>query len=149
MTFSTMTLDQMAADRTSSQELERLFETYEAFAQGRLERIPELFDPEGFYRTSGVFPGMRERYVGHQEIATFWHAATEPWERLEIETGRTVVRDGCVAAEVWLVGRGLGSGIDVRINAGHVVLFRELMIVEFLAFSTWEMALAEWEASGS
>ena len=64
-------------------------------------------------------------------------------------TGRTVARDDCVAAEVWLEGRGLGSGIDVRIDAGHVVRFRELMIVEFLAFATWDMALAEWQASGN
>ena len=109
---------QMAVDRTSSQQLNRLLEAYEAFADGRLERIPDLFDPEGFYRTSGMFPGMRERYVGHEEIATFWHAATEAWERLEIEVGQTIARDDRVVAQVWLDGRGLGSGIDVRFEAG-------------------------------
>jgi len=142
-----MTLAQMTVDRTASQELNRLFEIYEAFANGRLEMIPEFFDPEGFYRTSGTFPGMRDRYVGHEEIATFWHAATEPWERLEIDTGETLARPGCVAAQVWIDGRGLGSGIDVRIEAGHVVRFRELRIVEFLAFPTWDAARAEWERS--
>ena len=136
---------QMAVDRTSSQQLNRLLEAYEAFADGRLERIPDLFDPEGFYRTSGMFPGMRERYDGHEEIAAFWHAATEAWERLEIEAGQTIARNDRVVAQVWLDGRGLGSGIDVRFEAGHVVRFRDLRIVEFLAFPTWEAALAEWE----
>jgi ketosteroid isomerase-like protein len=125
--------------------VERLFETYDAFAHGRLERIPELFDPDGYYRTSGVFPGMRERYTGYEEIAEFWHQSTEPWEHLEIETGRTLTRDDRVAAEVWLVGRGLGSGVDVRIEAGHLVRFRELKIVEFHAFAEYAMALAELE----
>jgi hypothetical protein len=127
--------------------VERLHETYDAFAHGRLELIPELFDPAGFYRTSGVFPGMRDRYTGHDEIAEFWHQSTEPWEHLEIETGRAQTRDDRVASEVWLVGRGLGSGVDVRIEAGHVVRFRELKIVEFLAFVSDAMALEELEAA--
>ena len=143
-----MTLAHMTLDRPTSQELDRLLEVYEAFAQGRLDLIPEFFEPDGFYRTSGTFPGMRERYVGHDEIATFWHAATEPWERLEIDTGETLARDGYAAAQVWLDGRGLGSGIDVRIEAGHFVRFRELRIVEFLAFPSWDAAKAEWERLG-
>ena len=140
-----MTPTQMAVERTSDQQLTRLLEAYEAFASGHLERIPELFDPTGFYRTSGKFPGMRDRYVGHDEIATFWHAATEAWERLEIETGQTIVGDNCVAAQVWLDGRGLGSGIDVRFEAGHVVRFRGLKIVEFLAFPDWNAAREHWD----
>ncbi len=46
---------------------------------------------------------------------------------------------------MWLDGRGLGSGIDVRFEAGHVVRFRELKIVEFLAFPDWAAALEHWE----
>ena len=128
--------------------VERLFETYDAFAHGRLERIPELFDPDGYYRASGVFPGIRERYTGHDEIAEFWHQSTEPWEHLEIETGQVRVSGDRVAAEVWLVGRGLGSGVDVRIEAGHLVRFRELMIVEFHAFANYAMAVEELDAEG-
>ena len=99
---------------TQSPELARLFAVYDAFVEGRLECIPEYFDAHGFYRTSGVFPGMRERYLGHEEIREFWHAATEPWESLQIETGRTMARGEDVVAQIWLTGRGRHSRVEVR-----------------------------------
>jgi ketosteroid isomerase-like protein len=125
-----------------SPELARLFEIYDAFVEGRLECIPEYFDPQGCYRPSGVFPGMKDRYVGHEEIVEFWHAATEPWESLEIEVGNTDVRGEDVVAQIWLSGRGRESGIEVKgVEAGHLVRFRNLKIVEYLAFPTWDLAL--------
>ncbi len=129
----------------SSDNATRLLETYDAFVAGELERIPEFFDPDGFYRTSGVFPGMQERYVGHDGIAEFWHAANEPWAWFEIEPLRTIVHGDCVAAEVQFRGRGAGSGVEVTIAAGHLVRFRDEMIVEFAAFASWEQALAEFD----
>ena len=95
-----------------------------------------------------MFPGMRERYVGHEEIAEFWHAATEPWESLQIETGRTMARGEDVVAQIWLTGRGRHSRVEVRgVEAGHLVRFRELKIVEFLAFATWDLAVEHLERS--
>ena len=124
----------------------RLFEIYDAFVEGRLERIPDYFDAHGFYRTSGVFPGMRERYVGHDEIREFWHAATEPWESLQIEIGHTMARGEDVVAQIWLTGRGRQSRVEVKgVEAGHLVRFRELKIVEFLAFATWDLAVEHLE----
>jgi ketosteroid isomerase-like protein len=119
----------------------RLLETYEAFVEGELERIPEFFHPEGSYRSSGVFPGMKERYVGHEEIEAFWHAANEPWEHFEIEPRRAAAADDCVVAEVCFKGRGLGSGIEVTIDAGHLVRFRDGLICEFRASASWDEAL--------
>ncbi len=127
-----------------SPELTRLFDIYDAFVHGRLECIPEYFDPQGFYKTSGVFPGMLDRYVGHEEIAEFWHAATEPWGSLEIEIGQTMARGDVVVAQIWLNGRGRESGVEVKgVEAGHVVRFRELKIIEFRAFATWDLALEQ------
>ena len=97
------------------------------------------FHPHGCYRPSGVFPGMLDRYVGHEEIAEFWHAATEPWESLQIEIGQTMVRGEDVVAQIWLTGRGRQSQVEVKgVEAGHLVRFQELRIVEFLAFPTWD-----------
>ncbi len=130
----------------TSPELARLFEVYDAFVAGRLECIPEYFAPDGSYRPSGVFPGMRDRYDGHAGIADLWHASTEPWEWLQIETGRTLVSGADVVAQIWLHGRGRESQVEVRgVEAGHLVRFRDLKIVEFLAFPSWEQALAQLE----
>ena len=121
----------------------RLLETYQAFVEGQLDRIPEFFDPDGVYRTSGVFPGMQEIYRGHEEIEAFWHAANEPWESFEIEPRRTAAHGDCVVAEVRFTGRGAGSGVEVTIDAGHLVRFRDGLIVEFSAYASWERALAQ------
>jgi ketosteroid isomerase-like protein len=130
-----------------SPELARLLDIYEAFVEGRLQCIPEYFHAGGCYRPSGVFPGMLDRYVGHEEIAAFWHAATEPWESLRIEVGRTLVSGDDVVTQIWLTGRGRQSGIDVKgVEAGHLVRFRELKIAEFLAFPTWDLAVKHLES---
>jgi hypothetical protein len=48
-----------------------------------------------------------------------------------------------VAAQIWLSGRGRESQIEVEgVEAGHVVRFRELKVVEFLAFPTWDLAVS-------
>jgi hypothetical protein len=128
----------------TSPELARLLEVYDAFVEGRLECIPEYFAPDGSYRPSGVFPGLRDRYEGHDGIADLWHASTEPWEWLQIDIGRTLVRDTVVVAQIWLSGRGRESQVEVRgVEAGHLVRFRNLKIVECLAFPSWELALSE------
>ena len=91
---------------------------------------------------------MRDRYVGHQEIVEFWQAATEPWESLRLEVGKTHVRGEDVVAQIWLSGRGRESGLEVKgIEAGHLVRFRNLKIVEFLAFPTFALAVKELEGS--
>ena len=132
---------------SQSPELARLLDVYDAFVEGRLECIPEYFDPQGSYRPSGVFPGMRDRYVGHEEIVDFWHASTEPWETLRLDIGRTMVRGQDVVTQIWLSGRGRESGVEVEgVEAGHLVRFRELKIVEFLAFPTWDLAVEHLEA---
>jgi ketosteroid isomerase-like protein len=129
------------AGALESPELGRLFDIYDAFVEGRLDCIPEYFDPRGCYRTSGVFPGMRDRYVGHEEIREFWHEATEPWEWLQIEVGQTTVRGEDVVAQIWLTGLGRHSRVEVEgVEAGHLVRFRDLKIVEFLAFPSWDLA---------
>ena len=126
----------------SDANITRLLETYDAFVAGALDRIPEFFDPAGFYRSSGVFVGMKERYVGHKEIEEFWHAANEPWEYFEIEPRRTAADGDCVVAEVRFTGRGLGSGVEVTIDAGHLVRFRDGLILELSAYASWDEALA-------
>ena len=85
-----------------------------------------------------MFPGMRDCFVGHQEIAEFSHAATEPWGSLRIDTGRTMARGEVGVAQISLSGLGRQSQVEVRgVEAGHLVRFQELKIVEFLAFPSW------------
>jgi ketosteroid isomerase-like protein len=89
---------------------------------------------------------MQESYRGHERIAVFWHHSNEPWERFEIEPLRTIVDGDRVIAEVGFRGRGLGSGAEVAVEAGHVVTFRDGLIVEFAAYPSFEEAMAAAKA---
>ncbi len=125
----------------SQDNVDRLLAAYDAFAAGELERIPEFFDEQSVYRASGVFPGMQSHYCGHEGISALWHAATDPWEQLEIEAQRTMVCGDCVVAEVRFSGRGAGSGVEVAVGGAHLVRFRDGLIVEFSAFGSAEQAI--------
>ena len=57
--------------------------------------------------------------------------------------GETIAQGDLVLARVHFTGRGAGSGIEVDIEAGHLIRFRDRLIVEFSAFATWQMALEE------
>ncbi len=42
-----------------------------------------------------------------------------------------------MVAQIWLNGRGRESGVEVKgVEAGHLVRFRELKIIEFVAFAS-------------
>jgi ketosteroid isomerase-like protein len=124
-----------------SRNVNRLREVYHAFQHGQLERIPEFFAPEGYYRASGVFVGMDAEYRGHARIEELWHASTEAWETLTIEAWRTAEYGDCVVAEAHMEGIGAESGLEVSFEAGHLVRFSDGLIAEFQAFPSWEQAL--------
>ncbi len=50
-----------------------------------METFLETVHPEVVWSTTGIFPGLRESYSGHEGVREFWRAFVEPWETLEIE----------------------------------------------------------------
>ena len=95
-----------------------------------------------------VIKRLTDLRKGLIDFLEFWQAATEAWESLQLEVGKTHVRGEDVVAQIWLSGRGRESGLDVEgIEAGHLVRFRNLKIVEFLAFPTFDLAVKELEGS--
>ena len=90
---------------------------------------------------------MDDEYRGHERIAELWYASTEAWETLVIEAGRMADHGNCVVAEALMEGVGAESGLEVTFAAGHLVRFRDGLIVEFSAFASWEQALEAFEAA--
>ena len=101
----------------------RLLETYQAFVEGQLDRIPEFFAPDGVYRNERDVPGNAGDLArGTTEIEAFWHAANEPWESFEIEPRRSA------ASRRLRRSRKCGSRaaapaavVEATIDAGHLV----------------------------
>ena len=85
---------------------------------------------------------MKERYVGHEEIEVFLARGQRAVGVRRDRAHRTAAAGDCVVAEVRFTGRGLGSGVEVTIDAGHLVRFRDGLIREFWAYASWDEALA-------
>ena len=82
-------------------EVDRLKDAYAALVDRRFDLIPRFFDPVAVYRSSGVFPGIKPVYEGHEEIEALLRLSTEPWETLEVEVVRI-----CEPASGWSARSG-------------------------------------------
>jgi ketosteroid isomerase-like protein len=115
---------------------------FAAWNSGDLDAFLEVVHPEIKWVTSGVFPGLRSSYSGHDGIREFWRAFQEPWESLEIELERSAEVDAdSVLVLVHFHARGR-DGIETdRRMANHLTvrdgkLFRRV-------YADWDHALAE------
>ena len=126
-------------------EVDRLKDAYAALVDRRFDLIPRFFDPAAVYRSSGVFPGIKPVYEGHEEIEALLRLSTEPWETLEAEVVRICERGDRVVSEIRFHGIGAESGVEVSQSAAHVARFEDGLIVELAAFASWDEALAAAE----
>ena len=94
------------------------------------------------YVTSGVFPGMRERYEGHAGVRDFLEDFGGPWDRVdvvpevmeELDSERMLVR-------VRFQARGRG-GIEVERVFYNLLTYRDGLLAQFRGFAEREDALA-------
>jgi ketosteroid isomerase-like protein len=72
-------------------------------------------------------PGYAEGELRHGPEGTieFFREWIEPWEDLEVEWTLERAPGDRVLAEVWMRGRGRGSGAPVEMHFGQVWTFRE------------------------
>ena len=76
------------------------------------EAALEDLDPAIEWRTSGVVPGIRRVYHGHDGVLEFWRSWTETWEELQIELEQTVEHAGDVFVYARFKARGR-DGLEV------------------------------------
>jgi ketosteroid isomerase-like protein len=115
---------------------------YAAWNSGDFEQFAEQVHPEIEWHTSGVFPGLRPQYSGHEGLREFWDTWTEPWEKIEIEVDRIIeLGPNSVLVLAHFQARGL-SGAEVdRVLPNHMVM-RDGMLWRFRAFADWDEAVA-------
>jgi ketosteroid isomerase-like protein len=95
---------------------------YERFASRDVEGFLELVHPDIDWGTSGLFPGMRARYVGHEGVVEFFHTFMDTWESLDIEVlEMRDVPDG-VLAHLRFFARGRGGVKVDRRFAQHMTI---------------------------
>lgn len=116
---------------------------YEAWNTGDLETFLEYVHPELLWKSSGVFPGLRPSYSGHDGIREFWDAFMEPWETLEIEIEKLLELDQeSVLMRVRFHARGR-DGIEVELRITNHLVMRDEKLYRFKGYAEWDEALAE------
>lgn len=82
-----------------------------------------IYAPDAEYHTSGVFPGLRPVYRGHDELALFWRAMHEPWAQIRVDLKRFAEGDGWTVLEFRFRAVGVASDVAVDMefcNAGVI-----------------------------
>ena len=120
----------------------------EAWNADDLEAWIELLHPDVVYNTSGVFPGLKPHYVGHDGAREFWRDMHEPWERLRIDLERIVELDevrGVIEFRFRAVGAESGAEVDLRFS--NAAMLRDGLLAEIFAAPTLEDARARVDGS--
>ena len=114
---------------------------YEAWGRGDLDGMLATLDPEIDYWTSGIYPGLRNYYHGHEGMRRFWSDFHDMWEQIEIHPARFEEHEDLVVALWDFRGRGRG-GIAVERPGAHLVRFAGDRVVWMKSFGEWEDAFS-------
>jgi ketosteroid isomerase-like protein len=116
---------------------------YSAWNTGDLEIALEYMHPDLLWVSSGVFPGLRTSYSGHQGFREFWNTFMEPWQSLEIEIEELVELDErSLLMKVRFHARGR-DGIEADLPITNHLIMRDGKLWRFQAYSEWEQAVAD------
>jgi ketosteroid isomerase-like protein len=100
------------------------------------------------YVTSGVFPGMRERYEGREEVREFFGDFGGPWEKVDVLPVRVETLDeDHLLVEVRFHARGR-AGIEVERTFYNLLAYRDGLLAAFRGFAERDDALAAARATG-
>jgi ketosteroid isomerase-like protein len=122
--------------------LEAIDRGYAAWNERDLEAFLATVHPEIVWETSGRFPGLGDRYVGHDGVRQVWGEIMGPWESFEIGHEEVIGLDhDSVLVHVRFRGRGR-EGIEVEQDFGQRYEIRDGLLTRMKAYPTWDAALA-------
>jgi ketosteroid isomerase-like protein len=119
-------------------ELARL--GYERFSSRDLDGWLELMHPDVDWGTSGLFPGLRDRYVGHADVIKFFEAFMEAWESMDVEVLEVREVPGGVLLHIRFHARGR-DGIEVSRPLSQHMEFEEGKLRRLRSWAEWPDAL--------
>jgi len=129
----------------SQRNVETLRRGYEMWNEGDMEAMLELFSPDFEFVASGLVPGLRPVYHGHQGWLDFWRDYRETFESLRIDLEQARDLDDVVVALITHRARGR-DGVEVERRFGNVWTFtQDGLIARLQGYADWSGAL---EAAG-
>ncbi len=127
---------------------ELLERSIDAWNRGDLPAWLETHDPEAEFHTTGLFPGLRPVYRGHDQLTTFWRAMHDPWESLRVDLERFAEGGDWAIIEFRFRAVGAESGVEVDMTYCNADRIRNGLITHVYARRHFDEAVSALETSG-
>jgi ketosteroid isomerase-like protein len=112
---------------------------YALVTERDFEGVRQISHPDFEWRTTGLFVGMRERYVGQDGAVKCVRDFTEMWAEMNIEVVEIVDLDGAVLAHVRYRATGR-DGISVDRGFAHHVTVEDGLVRKVKSWAEWDEA---------
>jgi ketosteroid isomerase-like protein len=123
--------------------VERAERVYEAWNAHDWDRVVAETSPDHVLHLTGLLPGLRSEYRGHEGMREFLTAFDAIWTDLQVQVERIEDAGDKVVALVRLCGKTTGSGVRVSIEYAHVFHLggEDYLAVRTDGYRTWQEAL--------
>jgi ketosteroid isomerase-like protein len=108
---------------------------------GEIDALVERFEPDGWLRLAGAFPGLKPIYRGHEGYREFFEDFREPWTRIVLRADEVEPLRPFVFAALGFHGVGR-EGIEVDATFFFLFEFGDGRIAAWRAFVDRDEALA-------
>jgi ketosteroid isomerase-like protein len=112
---------------------------YALITDREFEGVREIAHPEFEWRTTGLFVGMRDRYVGRSGAVKCVRDFTDLWSEMNIEVVEIVDLDEAVLAHVRYRATGR-DGISVDRGFAHHVVVEDGLVRRVTSWAEWDEA---------
>lgn len=121
--------------------IDRFRRAYSYFAQGDLDAVLGLIDPEVVLRDRPESPDA-STYHGHDGVRESFQKSIEMFETLDFIPERFVENGDHMVVTVLMRGKGRGSGVPVEERIAHFWTVKDDLAVELQVYSDEAEALA-------
>jgi hypothetical protein len=142
----------MSVESVSDEARARMQEGFECWNNGEIDLMADMYDPEGEFDPSAVFPDVSP-IRGRKAMVRFWREMWETWEGLRMDPldllaagkagpGR---RYFVVPLRLWGKGRRSGVEVDQQFASLYTLRDADARIIRNQFFPTVEAAMAAAE----
>jgi ketosteroid isomerase-like protein len=108
----------------SEENVENLLQAVEAFNRKDADAFVALASPEVEWEDAMFWSGVARTYRGRDELREWFNEVEEAWESIHVEVEEiTEAGDDRAFAELFLTGRGAGSGVETELRVWQVNWF--------------------------
>jgi ketosteroid isomerase-like protein len=108
----------------SEENVENFLQAVEAFNRKDAEAFVALASPEVEWEDALFWSGVARTYRGRDELREWFNEVEEAWESIHVEVEEvTEAGDDRAFADLFLTGRGAGSGVETELRVWQVNWF--------------------------